>query len=92
MKWVEIKKSGSNHYKTGELEMIDLYKSEGTLQDWAINEARHHMARNLSKLNTLGTHKCVNDMEKVIHYAEIIICLSEEAAEAENALDDDIPL
>ena len=78
MTWNEIKQFGSKHYKTGELEMIDLYKSEGTLHDWVINEARHHLARNLSKLNTLGTDKCIEDMDKVIHYAEMIKCLSME--------------
>jgi hypothetical protein len=79
--WDEIKQKGSKHYKIGEgfIEMIDLYKSEGTLQDWAICEARHHFSRNLSSLQTLGTQKCIEDMKKCIHYAEMIICLSEEA-------------
>lgn len=78
MTWEEIKKSGSKHYKVAEIEMIDLYKSDGTLQDWAINEGCHHFRRNLSKLDTLETEKCIEDMRKVIHYAEIIICLAEE--------------
>jgi hypothetical protein len=79
--WDEIKQKGSKHYKIGEgfIEMIDLYKSEGTLQDWAICEARHHLARNLKQLDTLTTDKCIQDMEKVKHYAEMIICLAEEA-------------
>lgn len=69
---------GAKHYKLGDIESIDLYKSEGSLHTWAICEARHHLARNLPQLNTLGTTRCIDDMDKVIHYAEMIKCISME--------------
>jgi hypothetical protein len=79
MTWKEIKKLGSKYYKDQDIEQIDLFKAEGTLQDWVINEARAHLTRNIKKLNTLRSQKCIDDMNKVIHYAEIIKCLAQEA-------------
>src|SRR5512146_1703708 len=79
MNWAEIKQSGSKHYRTGDVEFLDLAKANGTLQDWAINEGVQHFLRNLKSLDTLKTMKCIEDMHKVIHYANMLICLAEEA-------------
>ena len=72
--WSYIKSQGSGYYK-GIVEQIDLFKADGTLQDWALNEIRAHAARNIAKLDTLGTEKAESDMKKIIHYANMILCL-----------------
>jgi hypothetical protein len=78
MEWSEIKKEGNPAYKTGNVEPIDLYKADGTLHDWVLNEISHHARRNIKALRTIGTEKYFSDMRKIIHYAEIMICLGAE--------------
>ncbi len=64
--WEAIKAKGSDHYKTGEVEPIDLYKSAGILQDFAIG--------NIIKYAYRLKKKGVNspDIDKIIHYAEML--------------------
>ena len=64
--WEEIKRGGSGHYKTGSVEPIDLYKSIGILQDFAIASIIKYAARQKQK----GIN--VSDLDKIIHYAEML--------------------
>jgi len=64
--WEEIKQGGSGHYKTGSVEPIDLYKSIGILQDFAIASIIKYAARQKQK----GIN--VSDLDKIIHYAEML--------------------
>jgi len=64
--WEEIKRGGSGHYKTGSVEPIDLYKSIGILQDFAIASIIKYAARQKQK----GIN--VSDRDKIIHYAEML--------------------
>jgi hypothetical protein len=82
MKWEDIKIGGNPVYKTGGVETIDLLKSLHTLHDWAVSEGIAKFTRNRRELGTLGTAKCIEDMDEIIHYAEMIKCLSEESASA----------
>jgi len=65
--WEEIKRGGSGHYKTGSVEPIDLYRSLGILREWAIGEICQHALRNIKQRDTF-----IKDMDKVIHYAEML--------------------
>lgn len=76
--WEEVKKGGSQHYKTGGVEPIDLYKSLGILKPYAIASILKYAARNVSKpVNN-------KDMDKIIHCATILKALME--GEDENRL------
>jgi len=66
--WEEIKDNGSEHYKQkGEVEPIDLYKSMGILQNFAIASIIKYASR-----NTMHSYVKVKDMDKIIHYAEML--------------------
>ena len=73
--WDELKKEGSEHYQTGEIEPIDLYKSIGIFRDWAIGEICQHALRNRSSEKEILS---ANDMKKIIHYAELLAAESME--------------
>jgi len=64
--WEELKQSGSGHYKTGEVEPIDLYKSLGILQDFALASIIKYAARQKQK----GLNQ--SDLSKIVHYAEML--------------------
>ena len=74
--WEEVKKGGSQHYKEGEVEPIDLYRSGGILLDWAIGEIMSHAFRNRGQITARINPK---DFEKIKHYAEIILADYQEA-------------
>jgi hypothetical protein len=69
--WEEIKLDGSDHYKTGSIEPIDLYRSI-TLHD-SVTAIQCFALCNIIKY----AYRCVTkgvtekDLEKIIHYAEI---------------------
>jgi len=70
--WNEIKQSGSQHYKTGEVEPIDLYKAGGFLQGYCVASIIKYAYRNRGeKINPV-------DMGKIKHLAEMMIALAEE--------------
>ena len=64
-----LKAKGSPHYKTGGTEPIDLYKSGKMLRDFAVCNIIKYAYRNRT-----WTERPVSqsDMEKIIHYAEIL--------------------
>lgn len=67
--WDEIKSGGSDHYKAGQVEPIDLYLSGGILRDLAIGSIIKYAYRNRSEHTQYVNAK---DMDKIIHYAEML--------------------
>jgi len=61
MKWYQIKRKGSKHYKTGGVEVIDLLKAGGILQDFARGSIIKYAYRNRP-----------GDIDKIMHYAEML--------------------
>jgi|WetSurMetagenome_2_1015567.scaffolds.fasta_scaffold815480_1 hypothetical protein len=74
MDWNEVKKSGSEHYKTGSVEPIDLYKAGGFLQGYIVASIIKYAYRN----RACYTDKTAHDMEKIKHLADIMISVVEE--------------
>jgi len=73
--WEEIKKSGSSHYKSGDIEPIDLDKSLGILKPFCIASIIKYASRNVNQnVNS-------KDMDKIQHYAEMLKALMEGADE-----------
>ena len=70
MTWAEWKQKGSKHYIKDGVQPVDLYRELDpiALHHWAIFEITQHAFRNLH-----ATEKIVDDMNKIIHYAEMII-------------------
>ena len=69
-KWKALKNRGSEHYKNSpdSVEPIDLYASGGCFQDFAIGNIIKYAFRNSSKAGSFNP----KDMDKVIHYAELL--------------------
>lgn len=61
-----IKQFGSEHYKTGGIEPIDLYESGGILKHFAIGSIIKYAFRNREKISK-------DDMNKIIHFASILL-------------------
>jgi hypothetical protein len=72
--WDELKKRGSEHYKTGATEPIDLYRSMGVIVPFALTSIIKYASRNLA----IGCMVNPKDMDKIIHYAELMKSLTEE--------------
>ena len=85
LSWEEIKQAGQQHYKTNGVENIDLYKALGILQDWCVGEIMSKAARNRKELHTIGTAKCIEDMDEIIHSAEMIKTLADEMMKKKNS-------
>jgi hypothetical protein len=53
------------------VQMIDIYRAKGTFALWALNEISQHAQRNspIKKQHDVF----VSDMQKIIHYAELLI-------------------
>jgi len=66
-----IKSRGSEHYKTGSVEPIDLMKAGGILHHFAIGSIIKYAFRNRDKINPA-------DMDKIIHYAEMLKEIADE--------------
>jgi len=65
----DVKRKGSDHYKTGGVEPFDLLESGGILRDFAIGNIIKYAFRNRSQL---GRPISKSDMDKIIHYAEVL--------------------
>jgi hypothetical protein len=72
MTWEELKAKGSDHYKTGEVEPIDLYRAGDMLRDFALGNIIKYAYRNRSGMNFF-VPVSINDMKKIMHYAEMLI-------------------
>jgi hypothetical protein len=70
--WEQLKKEGSDHYKTGTCEPIDLYRAKGIFKPFALASIIKYATRNTDKeLN-------IKDMNKIIHYAMLLIADHQE--------------
>lgn len=68
-KWEDLKNKGSDHYKTGKIEPIDLYKSSGMLRHFVLGNIIKYSFRNTDLSKPINK----SDLQKVIHYAELLI-------------------
>lgn len=65
--------NGSSHYKTGSIEPIDLYKSGGMFQDYALTSIIKYAFRNRKELNRTDYDKVILDMTKIKDLADKLI-------------------
>jgi hypothetical protein len=65
-KWDELKQRGSTHYKSSGVEPIDLYRSLGLFNDFALASIIKYASRQKQK----GLNE--SDLNKIIHYAELL--------------------
>jgi len=77
----EVKQRGSEHYKTGGIEPIDLYESAEMLQDFSLASIIKYAFRCRRTANRTD-ELMVKDLTKIIHYAEIVIALITKTAGA----------
>jgi len=82
-KWEDLKNKGSDHYKTGKIEPIDLYRSSGMLRHFVLGNIIKYSFRNtdLSKPVNKG------DLQKIIHYAELLIAEEDDKREVKDVVD-----
>ena len=64
-KWEELKQQGSDHYKTGGVEPIDLYVAAGAFRHFALCSIIKYAFRNMN-----AEHISIKDMNKIIDYAQ----------------------
>ncbi len=67
---MEVKKRGSDHYKTNGTEPIDLINSGGMLRDFVLSNIIKYAFRNRKKYRRVVK---VSDLEKIKHYCDILI-------------------
>jgi hypothetical protein len=70
--WEYLKRNGAEHYKAGLTEPIDLFKSGGILQPFAIGNIIKYAFRQREAIS-------ISDCNKIIHYAEMLKLLAREA-------------
>jgi hypothetical protein len=66
-KWDELKQRGSTHYKSSGVEPIDLYRSLGLFNDFALASIIKYAARQKQK----GLNE--SDCQKIKHYCDLLI-------------------
>lgn len=66
MTWNQLKKKGSKHYKRGKVEVIDLLKDGGMIEDFARGSIIKYAYRNRP-----------GDIDKIIHYGEMLKVINE---------------
>jgi len=69
MDWKEIKQKGAGHYKTKNVELIDILKAGDMLQDFALGNIMKYAYRNRK---SLAYYMDKEDLEKIIHYTEML--------------------
>jgi len=73
--WQQLKQQGSEHYKTDDVEPIDLYKAGGCLHDFAVASIIKYAYRNRKSFK--GPYIDKEDIRKIIHYAKLLEVLYE---------------
>lgn len=61
----QLKRQGAEHYKTGDVEPVDLMRSLGAFQSFALCNIIKYAARNVRR-----DQVSQSDMDKIIDYAE----------------------
>ena len=75
MTWEELKEQGSGRYKgSNDIEPIDLFRSGRMLRSHCITAIIKYAYRNRADC---GPHISASDMNKIKHYTDILIYLSE---------------
>jgi hypothetical protein len=68
-KWNELKQQGSEHYKTGEVEPIDLYVAGQMFHDYAVSSIIKYAFRS-RRSEPLESAKFAQNMDKIIDLAQ----------------------
>lgn len=70
--WENLKNRGEDHYKTGDIEPIDLYLAGDMLRDFAIASGIKYLYRNRRSVNNEIN---IKDINKVIHYCQMLLAV-----------------
>ena len=70
-RWNELKAQGSQHYKTGGVEPIDLYRALGIFRHFALASIIKYASRNVAGGPGADPVRG-KDMDKIIHYARLL--------------------
>ncbi len=70
--WEALKAKGSEHYKTGGTEPVDLYLEGNMFHDFALCSIMKYAFRSRREMN-LETDLLIKNLEKVIDYAQKLI-------------------
>jgi ABC-type enterochelin transport system ATPase subunit len=81
--WIDIKTVGNEKYKSGTTEPIDLYKAGNMLQDFAVSCIVKYAYRNRRECGSV----VISDMNKIKHYADMLIALAQESLPEAERLD-----
>ena len=71
MLWEKAKENGSDHYKTGSVEPIDLYRAAAAFIPFALSSIIKYAFRLLTRWRT-GEPMNPKDLDKIIDYAQKI--------------------
>lgn len=69
--WDDLKREGSAHYKTGDVEPIDLYLSGDMFRDFALASIIKYAFRS-RRAEGIDTATLEKNLNKIIHYAELL--------------------
>lgn len=69
--WSELKQEGSAHYKTGEVEPIDLFRAGNMFHDKACSDIIKYAFRSRRDAN-IDKDLLMMNMDKIIHLAELL--------------------
>ena len=67
--WEEEKKQGQEHYKTGGVEPVDLYRAGGMFNDFALCSIIKYAFRSRNEEH-VNQGLFINNMNKIIDYAQ----------------------
>lgn len=70
--WDDLKNNGSDHYKTGGVEPVDLYAAGNMFHDFALCSIIKYAFRSRMEMN-LETDLLIKNLEKIIDYAQKLI-------------------
>lgn len=70
--WNELKQQGSAHYKTGDVEPVDLYRAGEMLHDFALASIIKYAFRS-RRSEGADRATFLKNMDKIIHYASLLI-------------------
>lgn len=69
--WDDLKREGSAHYKTGDVEPIDLYRAGGMFRDFALASIIKYAFRS-RRAEGVDPAMLEKNLNKIIHYAELL--------------------
>jgi hypothetical protein len=70
--WNELKQNGSEHYKTGGIEPVDLYSAGNMFHDFALCSIMKYAFRSRREMK-LDKQLMIKNLEKIIDYAQKLI-------------------